>query len=60
MILTAYDKKYIKTKPNKLKTCGRYDVEEKRNHNGWCRCAPQYRIGEWPNNCTSCGSRIRI
>ena len=60
MILTIYDKKYIKTKPGKVKTSGKYDVEEKHSHNGWCSCAPQYRIGKWPNNCLSCGSRIRV
>lgn len=59
MILTTYDKNYLKTKPNKLKTCGKYNVEASKS-DGWCRCEPRYRIGEWPNNCTSCGSRIRV
>ena len=60
MIITSFEKKYRETKPNKLKTSGKYYVDEPQNTNGWCRCRPKHRIGEWPNNCLSCGSRVRV
>jgi len=45
--------------PKKIKTSGHYGFpEDDKTH--YCKCLPEYRIGEWPNNCRSCGKRIRI
>lgn len=60
MIITSFEKKFFETKPNKIKTSGKYDVDEPLSATRYCRCKPEHRRGEWPNNCLSCGSRIRV
>jgi len=45
--------------PKKIKTQGSYSFSED-DRSFYCKCLPQWRIGEWPNNCRSCGRRIRV
>jgi len=61
MKLTESEKLQLTTKPQKFKTKGAYKLPgEEERRSSYCKCPLHYRIGDWPNNCLSCGRRIRI
>ena len=57
MILTK--RELLQLSPKKIKVSGHYGFEEE-SRLAYCKCLPEWRIGDWPNNCRSCGRRIRI
>lgn len=58
MKLTKSDLNFIKRK-GKVQTSGRYKLDA-APADSWCRCPPVVRQGFFPNNCRTCGSRVRI
>ena len=57
MIITK--RELLQLTPKKVKVSSHYEFPED-DRTAYCKCEPHYRIGEWPNNCRSCGRRIRV
>ena len=58
MKFTQRDIQSITTR--KTKTSGHYGFADEGSRKAYCKCPPNYRIGDWPNNCLSCSRRIPI
>ena len=48
MIITKREQ--LQLTPKKIKVSGHYGFKEQECRKAYCKCLPEWRIGEWPNN----------